>query len=179
MKRKSLRRSLTNKQNSRIIVLYIAAVRSEKSHRCSFIYCGMRKGEALGLEYKDIDFDRSVLSIRRTSNYHQGFGTYTDTPKTKSSIRDLQIAPLLVKMIHELQAEQKERAKQCGDQWVDSDRLFVNWCGEPLHPNIPYKWLQRFCEAEKSPSRDYIVSDTSRQLTLWRTVLTWKKSLIC
>ena len=111
----------------------------------------MRKGEALGLEYKDIDFDRSVLSIRRTSNYHQGFGTYTDTPKTKSSIRDLQIAPSLVKMIQELHAEQKERAKQCGDQWVDSDRLFVNWCGEPLHPNIPYKWLQSFCEAEKIP----------------------------
>lgn len=114
-------------------------------------YSGMRKGEALGLEYKDIDFDRSVLSIRRTSNYHQGIGTYTDTPKTKSSIRDLQIAPSLVKMIQELHAEQKELAKQCGDQWVDSDRLFVNWCGEPLHPNIPYKWLQRFCEAEKIP----------------------------
>lgn len=114
-------------------------------------YSGMRKGEALGLEYKDIDFDRSVLSIRRTSNYHQGFGTYTDTPKTKSSIRDLQIAPSLVKMIQELHAEQKELAKQCGDQWIDSDRLFVNWCGEPLHPNIPYKWLQRFCETENIP----------------------------
>ena len=54
-------------------------------------YSGMRRGEALGLEYKDINFETSVLTICRTSNYHQGYGVYTDTPKTKSSYRSLYI----------------------------------------------------------------------------------------
>ena len=54
-------------------------------------YSGMRRGEALGLEYKDINFETSVLTICRTSNYHQGNGVYTDTPKTKSSYRSLYI----------------------------------------------------------------------------------------
>lgn len=111
-------------------------------------YCGMRKGEALGLEFKDIDFDKSVLTICRTSNYHEGYGVYTDTPKTKSSYRTLYIQPKIVELIRQVQAEQKEKAAKCGDLWSDTDRLFVNWHGEPLHPNIPYKWLKRFCESE-------------------------------
>lgn len=114
-------------------------------------YCGMRRGEALGLEYKDIDFENSVLTINRTSNYHSGYGTYTDTPKTKSSYRTLYVQPKLMEMIRQVQAEQKERAEKCGDQWHESDRLFVNWCGKPANPNYPYVWLQKFCEKEGVP----------------------------
>lgn len=116
-----------------------------------FAYCGMRRGEALGLEYKDIDFENSVLTIRRTSNYHVGYGTYTDTPKTKSSYRTLYIQPKLLDLIRQLQVEQREEAKLCGDQWHESDRLFVNWCGQPANPNYPYVWLQKFCKRENIP----------------------------
>ena len=114
-------------------------------------FSGMRKGEALGLEYKDVDFKKSILTINRTSNYHQGFGTYTVTPKTKSSYRSLYIQPFLLDLIKQLQEEQKAVAKKCGDQWVESDRLFINWCGKPLIPNVPYKWLQDFLEKENIP----------------------------
>ena len=114
-------------------------------------YCGMRKGEALGLEYKDIDFDKSVLTIRRTSNYHEGYGVYTDTPKTKASYRTLYIQPKIIELIKQVQTEQQTQAEQCGDQWHDTDRLFVNWRGMPIYPNIPYKWLKRFCKSENIP----------------------------
>lgn len=113
-------------------------------------FCGLRKAEALGLEFKDFTFgiDESIMNIVRTSNYHQGYGVYTDTPKTAAGKRSMVIQPVIVELIKRLKAEKTERAKKCGDQWVDSDRLFVNWCGKPLHPNIPYKWLKRFCEQE-------------------------------
>lgn len=114
-------------------------------------FSGMRKGEALGLEYKDIDFERSILTISRTSNYHHGFGTYTDTPKTKSSYRSLYVQPFFLDLIRQLREEQKAEAEECGDQWVESDRLFTNWCGKPLNPNVPYKWLQDFLEKENIP----------------------------
>ena len=114
-------------------------------------YCGMRRGEALGLEYKDINFETSVLSIRRTSNYHQGYGVYTDTPKTDSSYRSLYIQPKILTLIKLLKSEQKQQAIACGDQWVNTDRLFIKWNGEPLHPSAPYKWLKRFCEHENLP----------------------------
>ena len=114
-------------------------------------YCGMRRGEALGLEYKDICFDTSVLTVSRTSNYHQGYGVYTDTPKTKSSYRSLYIQPKILTLIKLLKSEQNQQAIACGDQWVNSDRLFIKWNGEPLHPSAPYKWLKRFCEHEDLP----------------------------
>ncbi len=111
-------------------------------------YSGMRRGEALGLEYKDINFETSVLTICRTSNYHQGYGVYTDTPKTKSSYRSLYIQAKVVSLIKLLKAQQEKQAKDCGDLWVETDRLFIKWNGQPLHPSAPYKWLKRFCERE-------------------------------
>ena len=99
---------------------------------------GMRRGEALGLEYKDIDFANSVLSIERTSNYRSGYGVYTDTPKTDSGYRSLYIPPIIIELIKQLREEQQIQAKRLGDLWVDTDRLFVTRCGKPMHPNTPY-----------------------------------------
>lgn len=111
-------------------------------------YSGMRRGEALGLEYKDINFETSVLSIYRTSNYHQGYGVYTDTPKTKSSYRSLYIQPKIVGLIKLIKKQQEQQSKDCRDLWVETDRLFIKWNGQLLHPSTPYKWLKRFCERE-------------------------------
>ena len=40
-------------------------------------YSGFRKGELLGLEWKDIDWENSLISVRRTSNYTKAKGIYT------------------------------------------------------------------------------------------------------
>ena len=42
--------------------------------------------------------------------------------------------------------EQAQQRLKCGDKWVNFDRLFTNWCGEPIDPNTPYSWLSRFCK---------------------------------
>ena len=50
------------------------------------IFYGLRRGEVLGLEWKDIDLDNQTMSINRTSQYRNSrTGTYTSTPKTKTS----------------------------------------------------------------------------------------------
>lgn len=45
------------------------------------IFSGMRRGELLGLEWKDIDFDNRVIHIKRTSQYVQNMGIITKSPK--------------------------------------------------------------------------------------------------
>ena len=111
-------------------------------------YCGVRRGEALGLEYKDIDFKNNTVSIVRTSNYSVEKGVYTDTPKTKSSYRQLQLQPFVIELIKNLRKEQQAVAEKLGDLWVENDRLFRTWDGKPMHPNTPYTWLERFCKRE-------------------------------
>ena len=113
------------------------------------IFYGLRRGEVLGLEWKDIDFGNQTMSINRTSQYRNSrTGTYTSTPKTKTSKRILKISQRTISLMQLYQFEQNEQRLKLGDQWVENDRLFIGCNGEPLHPNTPYKWLRVFCEEE-------------------------------
>lgn len=110
------------------------------------IYGGYRRAELCGLEWKDIDFDTGVVSIRRTSMYTKERGIFTDTTKTKSSQRSLKLPPEVIRILRQYKIEQSQQRLQCGDQWIDTDRLFVAWNGKPINPNTPYSWLDRFCK---------------------------------
>lgn len=115
-------------------------------------YLGLRRGEVLGLEYKDFDFDNATVSIVRTSNYrNKTTGIYTSTPKTKSSQRVLAVPDIILDLVKQLKSKQSEQRAKCGDLWHDTDRLFVTWCGTPMHPNTPYTWLERFCDENNLP----------------------------
>ncbi|MCM1168117.1 MAG: site-specific integrase, partial [Ruminococcus sp.] len=114
-------------------------------------YSGFRRGEMLGLEWKDIDFENNIISVRRTSNQITARGIYTDTTKTKRSQRTLKIAPYIMELLRKLQDEQNAEALRLGDKWVETDRLFTKDNGEPQHPNTTYEWLRRFCKREGMP----------------------------
>lgn len=111
------------------------------------IYSGFRRGEMLGLEWKDIDWDNCVISVRRTSNYTASKGIYTDTTKTKKSQRSLKFPQCVMDLLREYKEEQDAERDRLGTKWVDHDRLFVKWNGEPMNNNTPYFWLKEFCEA--------------------------------
>lgn len=110
------------------------------------IYSGFRRGELLGLEWKDIDWESNVISVRRTSNYTAGKGIYTDTTKTKKSQRSLKFPPVVMDLLRAYKAEQDEEREKLGSKWIDYDRLFVKYNGEPMNNNTPYFWFHEFCE---------------------------------
>ncbi len=66
------------------------------------IYSGFSRGEMLGLEWKDIDFEHNIISVRRTSNFTAERGTYTDTTKTKHSQRVLKISLYIMGILKKL-----------------------------------------------------------------------------
>ena len=63
----------------------------------------------------------------------------------------MSLQPNILNLIKQLKKEQQERSKKIGDLWEENDRLFVTWCGKPMHPNTPYTWLKRFCDNEDIP----------------------------
>ena len=65
-------------------------------------YSGFRRSEMLGLEWKDIDFENNIISIKRTSNYTSERGIYTDTTKAKRSKR-------VLKSVHHGHSQRTER----------------------------------------------------------------------
>ena len=114
-------------------------------------YSGFRRSEMLGLEWKDIDFEHNIISVRRTSNYTAERGTYTDTTKTKRSQRTLKIAQPIMDLLKMLKEEQDNEALRLGDKWVDTDRLFTKWDGREMNNQTPYGWLKEFCEKNDLP----------------------------
>lgn len=63
---------------------------------------GLREGEALGLCWDCVDFERGQIHVRRQYVYHAGQGQITETLKTKSSRRDIPMPPMLYAHLLEL-----------------------------------------------------------------------------
>ncbi len=111
------------------------------------VYSGFRRGELLGLEWKDVDFENNIISVNRTSNYTVERGNYTDTPKTKKSVRCLKLPSKVFEILMALKDEQDRLKAKIGNKWQDSGRLFTGDTGAPMGCCVPYKWLKKTCES--------------------------------
>lgn len=65
---------------------------------------GMRNGEMRGLKYTDIDKKKNVIHVRRILKYVEGEGYFEDTPKTRTSARDI---PLTSDTLQFLETQRK------------------------------------------------------------------------
>jgi integrase len=110
------------------------------------VYSGLRRGEMLGLEWKDIDYSNCILSVSRTSNYTPADGLYTDTTKTRRSNRRLKLPEYVMDLLKRYQEEQNIQKNRLGDVWKETDRIFTRWNGGPLHTHTPRAWLKKFCK---------------------------------
>lgn len=72
------------------------------------ITLGLRRGEALGLKWKDIDEKNSLLHIERGVAYTAKTGIVVSTPKTASSIRTVPILPSTLKLLKQLYKQTRD-----------------------------------------------------------------------
>ena len=112
---------------------------------------GCRRGEILGIEWKNIDFARSTVMIDHTSNYTAAKGIYTDITKTDKSTRLVDLPPTVMELLKAYKKDQDSYKANLGDKWQEHDRLFTKWDGTPMHPATPYSWLKKECERRNFP----------------------------
>ncbi len=145
--RKPKRRSYDDEQ-TKILLENLELLSSEDTkYKVAIIltvFTGVRLGELMGLEWQDIDFKNGIISINRSSQYLSDIGVFTKVPKTESSIREIAIPEFIISLLAEYKLWYEEQKSIYGELWMNSDRLFVQADGKPMHPSTISKWFVKY-----------------------------------
>lgn len=112
---------------------------------------GLRRGELLGLEWADVDFEKMTLDVNKASRALTGLGTFTVDPKTEGSKRLIAIPLETGQVLKDYRTEWIKQRMQVGDLWEGSERLWVTWNGKPMHPNSVTGWFSKFIKRHNLP----------------------------
>ena len=120
------------------VIFFSALEDCDLDFRCMLqlmITAGLRRGECLGLQWKDIDFDGMTLSVQRNATYTKASGVIIGAPKTATSIRTIPLMKGTVTLLFDYQ--QRQRMKYALDSMED---VFL-FCREkdPFQPREPTK----------------------------------------
>jgi len=107
-------------------------------HRNEVLYVlmlttGLRRGEALGLQWKDFDRELATISVRRQLKREGGVLVLSDT-KTSRSRRSVNIPVRLVRALESQEIRQAEECRRVGADQEAMDFIFTSSAGTPLDP---------------------------------------------
>lgn len=105
---------------------------------------GLRRGEALGLQWQDFDEDSGVLLVRRTLTREDGALITRDT-KTLKSRRAVNLPSTLLKQLKSHRAEQNAERLRLGRAWANSGHIFTTSVGTPIDPRNMYREFRNLC----------------------------------
>lgn len=95
---------------------------------------GMRRGECLGVRWRDIDFAEGELRVVQTVGSVKG-RVEIKAPKTKASRRTIPLAEQLIAALKEHKCAQNERRLAHADLWQDNDLVFCTDLGYSINPD--------------------------------------------
>ncbi len=110
------------------------------------ICSGVRRGELVGLHIDDIDFEKNIISIKRTAVWDKKKQRIIEkATKTKGSVRDVPIPLFCTEIIREY-LKLRERIilkfKRQNNNYVPPQNLFLSKYGGIMFPDTPSsKWL--------------------------------------
>lgn len=121
-----------------------AATRKDEFHALWVLLAstGLRLGEALGLQWDDIDFGQNRLFVRRALQRQKAVGLAFVEPKTKKSRRTVYFPEGTGAVMQEHHRKQVEQRLKLGSVWGNKELAFCR-AGQPLDPGAMSYWLKK------------------------------------
>jgi integrase len=130
---------------------------------------GLRRGELLALEWRDVDLNGSTLRVERTLTIdEQGRKQTKDGTKTESSRRTIRLPQVCIAALRKHRARQNERRLWAGDLWQDNGLVFDAGLGQPVPLATMYQDFRRLKQEHELPSemRPHDLRHTAATLAL-------------
>lgn len=116
------------------------------------LFYGLRQGEALGLRWRDIDFNTKTIQISKQMQTIRGKRELVGL-KTKSSRRALRLSDETITLLKRHKSELAERKLAKGPQWREMDLVFPNAEGNPMQSRWDNTLWKRTLEKAKVSHR--------------------------
>ena len=94
---------------------------------------GLRRGELLGLQWKDIDWKNRQIHICRSRTVAKG-KSIVKTPKTAAGYRTLDVPEKLIQKLFHYRTHCMENAIRFGRKYTESDFVIIHYDGKPIYP---------------------------------------------
>ena len=108
---------------------------------------GLRRGEALGLAWNDVDLAAGTVNVHRSLTMVDNKPVLSDFVKTDSSVRVASVAPFAIEALRELERSQPIRSLD------RSGLVFKSSTGTPLDPHNFLRDFHVVCERAELGSR--------------------------
>lgn len=133
-----------------------AFLASTRDHRLSalwvlFATTGIRRGEAAGLRWSDIDLNAARLTVCR-SRVVVNHAVVEGTPKTVRSMRTIALDAATVRALMAHKERQSTERLERGSEYHLSDLVFVWESGSPIHPEIVSRTFKRLARKSSLPA---------------------------
>ena len=109
--------------------------------RIAVLYA-LRQGEALGLQWKDIDFTKKTIFIWQQIQKIEGAYDFVKL-KSEDSIRTLEIDDETLAALKAHKIQQNTDRLAMGDKWEDHDLVFTSSNGKPIDCKTDYRQWHR------------------------------------
>jgi len=126
-------------------------LRAAAHHRLGALFTtmlalGLRRGEALGLAWSDVDLSAGSLVVRRALK-REGGNLVLGEVKTARSRRSVNLPEPLMAVLRRHHAAQAKDRREAGVLWVENGLVFTTGFGTPIDPRNVYRDFTRFTEA--------------------------------
>jgi integrase len=131
---------------------FLRSVADERTHPLWVVLAstGIRRGEALGALWTDVDLDGASWQVRHTlvAIDHE---LSESTPKTDQGRRSVALDPATVRVLREWRKRQLEDRMAWGPAWTDTGRVFTREDGSDLHPERVSELFDRLVKRSGLP----------------------------